>query len=82
MDIHGGFLVLQAVMMLLIGIRGAATMATVQAAQRDALVEAYQRQAADNERLQQYAATLEELATTRERNRLARELHQHACPLP
>ena len=72
--VPGGFLVLQAVMMLLVG-SVVATMATVQAAQRDALAEAYQRQAADNERLQQYAATLEELATTRERNRLARELH-------
>lgn len=72
--VPGGFLVLQAVMMLLAG-SVVATMATVQAAQRAALAEAYQRQAADNERLQQYASTLEELATTRERNRLARELH-------
>ncbi len=72
--VPGGFLVLQAVMMLLAG-SVVATMATVQAAQRAALAEAYQRQAADNERLQQYAATLEELAITRERNRLARELH-------
>ena len=72
--VPGGFLVLQAVMMLLVG-SVVATMATVQAAQRAALAEAYQRQAADNERLQQYASTLEELAITRERNRLARELH-------
>ncbi len=72
--VPGGFLVLQAVMMLLVG-SVVATMVTVQAAQRAALAEAYQRQAADNERLQQYAATLEELAITRERNRLARELH-------
>ncbi len=69
-----GFLVLQAVMMLLVG-SVVATMVTVQAAQRAALAEAYQRQAADNERLQAYASTLEELAITRERNRLARELH-------
>lgn len=72
--VPGGFLVLQAFMMLLAG-SVVATMASVQAAQRAALAEAYRRQAADNERLQQYAATLEELATTRERNRLARELH-------
>jgi len=69
-----GFLVLQAVMMVLAG-SVIATLATVQAAQRAALSEAYQRQAAANERLQQYATTLEELAITRERNRLARELH-------
>lgn len=72
--VPGGFLVLQAVMMLLVG-SVVATMATVQATQRAALAKAYERQAADNERLQQYAATLEELAITRERNRLARELH-------
>jgi signal transduction histidine kinase len=72
--VPAGFLVLQAVMMLLVG-SVVATMATVQAAQRAALAEAYQRQAADNERLQQYAATLEELTITRERNRMARELH-------
>ena len=72
--VPAGFLVLQAVMMLLVG-SVVATMATVQAAQRAALAEAYQRQAADNERLQQYAVTLEELTITRERNRLARELH-------
>jgi signal transduction histidine kinase len=72
--VPAGFLVLQAVMMLLVG-SVVATLVTVQATQRTALAEAYQRQAADNERLQQYAATLEELAITRERNRLARELH-------
>ena len=72
--VPAGFLVLQAVMMLLAG-SVTATLATVQAAQRAALSEAYQRQAAANARLQQYAATLEELATSRERNRLARELH-------
>lgn len=72
--VPGGFLVLQAFMMLLVG-SVVATMATVQANQRAALAEAYQRQAADNERLQQHAATLEELSISRERNRLARELH-------
>jgi signal transduction histidine kinase len=74
LTVPAGFLVLQAVMMVLAG-SVTATLATVQAAQRAALSEAYQRQAAANERLQQYAATLEELATSRERNRLARELH-------
>ena len=72
--VPGGFLVLQAVMMLLVG-SVVATMVTVQAAQRAELADAYWRQAADNERLQQYAATLEELSITRERNRLSRELH-------
>ena len=69
-----GFQVLQAVMMLLAGYV-TATLATVQASQRAALSEAYQRQAAANERLKQYTATLEELTISRERNRLARELH-------
>lgn len=72
--VPAGFLVLQAVMMVLAG-SVTATLATVQAAQRAELSEAYQRQAEANARLQQYAATLEELATSRERNRLARELH-------
>lgn len=72
--VPGGFLVLQAVMMVLVG-SVVATMVTVQATQRAALAKAYERQAADNERLQQYATTLEELTITRERNRLARELH-------
>ncbi len=72
--VPAGFLVLQAVMMVLAG-SVTATLATVQAAQRTALSEAYQKQADANQRLQQYAATLEELAISRERNRLARELH-------
>lgn len=72
--VPAGFLVLQAVMLLLAG-SVIATLATVQAAQRAELSEAYQRQADANRRLQQYAATLEELAISRERNRLARELH-------
>jgi signal transduction histidine kinase len=69
-----GWLILQAVMMLLVGYV-TATLVSVQREQRSALVQAYQRQAVANQRLQQYAATLEELAITRERNRLARELH-------
>ena len=40
-----------------------------------ALARAYEEQAAANERLQQYAATVEDLTISRERNRLARELH-------
>ncbi len=72
--VPAGFLVLQAVMMVLAG-SVTATLATVQAAQRAALSEAYQKQADANLRLQQYASTLEELAISRERNRLARELH-------
>ena len=69
-----GWLVLQAVMMLLAGYV-TATLALVQRNQRSALAEAYQRQAEANRRLQEHAAVLEELVTTRERNRLARELH-------
>jgi signal transduction histidine kinase len=69
-----GWLALQAAMMLLVGYV-TATFVTVQREQRMALAEAYEKQAAATRRLQRYTATLEELATTRERNRLARELH-------
>ncbi|MFC2030847.1 sensor histidine kinase [Chloroflexota bacterium] len=68
------WLVLQAAMMLLVGYV-IVTLATVQREQRAALALAYDLQAAANERLQQYAATVEELTISRERNRLARELH-------
>ena len=69
-----GWLVLQGVMMLLVSYV-TATLASVQREQRSALAEAYERQAAANRRLQQYAATIEELTVSQERNRLARELH-------
>jgi len=69
-----GWLVLQGAMMLLVGYV-TATLVSVQREQRAALAEAYQRQAAINERLQRSAAIQEELAISRERNRLARELH-------
>jgi signal transduction histidine kinase len=69
-----GWLVLQGVMMLLVGYV-TATLVSVQREQRSALAEAYARQAEANEQLQQYATTLEELSISRERNRLARELH-------
>ena len=69
-----GFLVLQGVMLLLVGYV-TATLVSVQREQRAALASAYRRQAAANERLQQYAATFEELAISGERQRLARELH-------
>ena len=75
-----GWLVLQGVMMLLVGYV-TATLASVQREQRSALAEAYERQAAANERLQQYAATLEELTISRERNRLARGAARHPGPL-
>jgi signal transduction histidine kinase len=48
---------------------------SIQREQRAALAEAYEQQAAANARLQQYAVTIEELSISRERNRLARELH-------
>jgi signal transduction histidine kinase len=60
--------------MLLVGYV-TATLASVQREQRSALAEAYERQAAANRRLQQYAATIEELTVSQERNRMARELH-------
>ena len=69
-----GWLVLQGVMMLLVGYV-AATLVSVQREQRSALAQAYKQQAEANEQLQQYATTLEELSISRERNRLARELH-------
>lgn len=69
-----GWLVLQGVMMLLVGYV-TATLASVQREQRSALAEAYERQASANRRLQQYAATIEELTISQERDRLARELH-------
>jgi signal transduction histidine kinase len=69
-----GWLVLQGVMMLLAGYV-TATLVSVQREQRTALAQAYRQQAEANEQLQQYATTLEELSISRERNRLARELH-------
>lgn len=72
--VPGGWLVLQGAMMLLVGYV-TATLVTVQREQRAALAEAYEQQASANERLQRYAATLENLAVSRERDRLARELH-------
>jgi signal transduction histidine kinase len=69
-----GWLVLQAVMMLLVGYV-IVTLVSVQREQRGALAKAYEHQAAANARLKRYAATVEELTISRERNRLARELH-------
>ncbi len=69
-----GWLVLQGVMMLLVGYV-TATLVSVQREQRSALAQAYKQQGEANEQLQQYATTLEELSISRERNRLARELH-------
>lgn len=71
---EAGWLVLQGAMMLLIGYV-TATFVTVQHEQRTALAEAYERQAEVTKRLQRYASTLEDLTISRERNRLARELH-------
>jgi signal transduction histidine kinase len=68
------WLALQAAMMLLVGYV-IVTLVSVQREQRSALARAYEEQAAANERLQQYAATVEDLTISRERNRLARELH-------
>lgn len=69
-----GWLLLQGAMMLLVGYV-VATFVTVQREQRRALAEAYEQQAFIARRLQRHAATVEELAISRERNRLARELH-------
>lgn len=46
-----------------------------QRAQRQALVEANRQQAETNSKLARYAATIEQLSISQERNRLARELH-------
>jgi signal transduction histidine kinase len=68
------WLVLQGAMMLLVGYIIVA-LVSIQREQRTALAEAYEQQAAANARLKQYAATVEGLSISRERNRLARELH-------
>jgi len=69
-----GWLVLQAAMMLLVGYI-IVQLATIQREQRVALEQAYEQQARANLRLKRYAIALEELTISRERNRLARELH-------
>ena len=69
-----GWLVLQGAMMLLVGYV-IVQLVSIQREQREALEAAYQQQAEANLRLQRYAMTLEELTISRERNRLARELH-------
>ena len=69
-----GWLVLQGAMMLLVGYV-IVQLVSIQREQREALEAAYQQQAEANVRLQRYATTLEELTISRERNRLARELH-------
>jgi len=74
LTIELGWRLLQAVMMVIVGYI-IVQMVSIQREQREALAEAYEQQAAANARLQQYAATVEELTISRERNRLARELH-------
>ena len=69
-----GWLVLQGAMMLLVGYV-IIQLVSIQREQREALEAAYKQQAEANVRLQRYAVTLEELTISRERNRLARELH-------
>lgn len=69
-----GWLTLQAAMMSIVGYT-IVRLVSVQREQRTALARAYEQQAAANKRLQQHAVTLEELTISRERNRLARELH-------
>jgi len=68
------WLVLQGAMMLLVGYV-IVQLVSIQREQQAALADAYEQQAAANARLKQYAATVEELTISRERNRLARELH-------
>jgi signal transduction histidine kinase len=72
--VDAGWLVLQGAMMLLVGYVIVA-LVSVQREQREALARAYEQQTAANAQLQQYADTVEELTISRERNRLARELH-------
>ena len=69
-----GWLVLQGAMMLLVGYV-IVQLVSIQREQREALEAAYERQGEANVRLQRYAVALEELTISRERNRLARELH-------
>jgi len=69
-----GWLVLQGTMMLLVGYVIVQLVAT-QREQRAALTVAFEKQAQANVRLQRYADAVEELTISRERNRLARELH-------
>jgi signal transduction histidine kinase len=69
-----GWLALQMGMMLIVGYI-IVRLVSIQREQRVALAHAYEQQAAANRRLRRYAATLEELTISRERNRLARELH-------
>jgi len=69
-----GWLVLQGAMMLLVGYI-IVQLVSIQREQRVALEQAYEQQAEANRRLQRYAVALEELTISRERNRLARELH-------
>ncbi|HSJ54627.1 MAG TPA: sensor histidine kinase [Anaerolineae bacterium] len=73
-SLNVGWLLLQAAMMLIVGYI-IVQLVSIHREQRAALAEAYERQAAAHRRLQQYAATVEELGISRERNRLARELH-------
>jgi signal transduction histidine kinase len=74
LSVDAGWLALQGAMMLLVGYV-IVQLVSLQREQRVALGRAYEQQAAANRRLQRYADTLEELAVSRERNRLARELH-------
>lgn len=74
LGLAAGYIVLQGVMMLLVGYV-IVTLVSVQREQRAALAKTYEQQAAANARLKRYTATLEELTISRERNRLARELH-------
>ena len=69
-----GWLILQAAMMSLVGYI-IVQLAAIQREQRSALEQAYAQQAEANLRLRRYAVALEELTISRERNRLARELH-------
>jgi signal transduction histidine kinase len=70
-SVDASWLILQAAMKLLVGYI-IVQLVSIQRQQRTALARAYEKQAAANARLQRYAATLEELAISRERNRLAR----------
>jgi len=74
LSLNVGWLILQAAMMLIVGYI-IVQLVSIHREQRAALAEAYERQAAAHRRLQQYAATVEELSISRERNRLAREMH-------
>ena len=72
--LNSNALITRAIIYLLVGYIVTGLMIR-QRQQHQALTEANQQQATSNAKLARYATTIEQLSITRERNRLARELH-------